>query len=86
MFSTHAGNVEIGVNLGLKLLYTFFSSLDDWEKYLGLRWFAMDKQAQTFPEGPDLPDLSAKLNKEKNLNLNWERDDLGWAIYVFRKM
>jgi len=85
MFSTHPGNVEIGENLGLKLLYTFVSSPDDWDRYLGLQWYAMDKHAQASPEDPDLPELLAKLNKEKNLYLNWEREAFGWAIYVFRK-
>ncbi|MBY9016473.1 MAG: hypothetical protein KGD68_12330 [Candidatus Lokiarchaeota archaeon] len=45
----------------------------------------MDKYAQAHPEDPDLPELLTKLNKEKNLYLKWEREALGWAIYLFRK-
>lgn len=85
MFSTHAGNVAIGENLGLTLLYTFVSTLDDWDRYLGLQWYAMDKHAQSSPKDPDLPELLAKLNKEKRLYLDWERDAFRWAIYIFRK-
>ncbi|MBN1214600.1 MAG: methyltransferase domain-containing protein [Candidatus Lokiarchaeota archaeon] len=86
MFSNHAENVQIGENLGLKILYTFVSTHDEWDRYLGLQWYAMDKYAQAHPEDPDLPEMLIKLNKEKTLYLKWERDVLGWAIYVFRKM
>jgi SAM-dependent methyltransferase len=86
MFSSHAGNVQIGENLGLRLLYTLVNTQDEWDKYLGLQWYAMDKYAQGYPEDPDLPDFLAKLNKEKKLYLQWEREAFGWAIYVFRKM
>ncbi len=85
-FSTHEGNVKIGENLGLRLLHTFVSTHDEWDRYLGLQWYATDKYIQSHPEDPDLPELLQKLNKEKNLYLKWERDSLGWAIYVFRKI
>ena len=85
MFSTHIGNVQIGESLGLKLLYTFVSTHDEWDRYLGLQWHATDMYARAHPDDPDLPELLAKLNREKSLYLKWERDALGWAIYVFRK-
>jgi SAM-dependent methyltransferase len=85
MFSTHLGNVQIGEKLGLKLLYTLVSTHDEWDRYLGLQWYAMDKYARAQSDDPDLPELLAKLNREKNLYLKWERDTIGWAIYVFRK-
>lgn len=86
MFGTHAGNVEMGENLGLKLLYTFVSTRDEWDRYLGLQWYATDKYAQTHPDDPDLPELLDKLNQEKYNYLKWEREVFGWAIYVFRKI
>lgn len=84
-FSTHKGNVEIGENLGLRLLHTFVSSHDEWDQYLGLQWYATDKYILSHPEDPDIPELLNKLNKEKYLYLKWERDSIGWAIYLFRK-
>ncbi len=85
-FSTHMGNVQIGENLGLRLLNPFVSTLDEWDRYLGLQWYATDKYVQVHPDDPDLPEILTKLNKEKNLYLKWERDAFGWAIYVFRKI
>ena len=85
-YSTHAGNVKIGEKLGLLLLYTFVSSKDDWDRYLGLQWYATDKYILSHPKDPDIPELLSQLNKEKELYLKWERDSLGWAIYVFRKI
>ncbi|MBD3211692.1 MAG: hypothetical protein GF311_03715 [Candidatus Lokiarchaeota archaeon] len=84
-YTTHYGNVQIGENLGLNLLYTLVSNSDEWDRYLGLQWYATNKYVRENSDDPDIPELLTKLNKEKYLYLNWERDTLGWAIYVFRK-
>jgi SAM-dependent methyltransferase len=54
-YSTHFGNVQIGENLGLNLLYTFVSNPDEWDRYLGLQWYATDKyvQIRTIPIFPN---------------------------------
>jgi hypothetical protein len=59
--------------------------LEPGSKALGLQWYATDKYILSHPEDPDIPELLNKLNKEKNLYLKWERDSIGWAIYLFRK-
>jgi len=84
-FGTHVENVAVGEELGLSLVYTFVSSGDDWDRYQGLQWLAAEGYARSHPDDPDLPYLAERVAREKETYLRWERDTLGWAIYVFRK-
>ena len=84
-FRTHLENVRAGEELGLILVYTFVSSKDDWDRYEGLQWYATDNYARTHPDDPDVPELVARVAKQKRVYLKWGRDTLGWAIYAFRR-
>ncbi|MFB0561774.1 MAG: cyclopropane-fatty-acyl-phospholipid synthase family protein [Candidatus Lokiarchaeia archaeon] len=83
--NTHYGNVKAGEDLGLILIYTIVSNKDDWDQYMGLQWYAANKYALSNPDDPDLPKILSQLDKEKELYLEWQRDLLGFAVYVFRK-
>ncbi len=84
-YASHYENVQIGEKLGLKLVYSIASNLDDWDRYIGLQWHSTDVFAKEHPDDPDLIKIYEKLDKEKEVYFNWERDLFGWAIYVFRK-
>lgn len=84
-FSTHRGNVAIGEEEGLTPLYAVVSSHDDWDRYVGLQWYAAAQYARANPGDADLPELLDKVSREREHYLRWERDILGWAIYLFLK-
>lgn len=84
-FATHAGNVQIGVAEGLLPLSTVVSNDDDWDQYQGLQWRAAERYARAHPDDPDVPDLLARQRHSRDLYLRWERDILGWAVYLFQK-
>jgi SAM-dependent methyltransferase len=83
-FGTHAGNGEAGSGLGLELVHTLVSSKDDWDRYEGLQWYSTDRYAREHPDDPDLPEVFERVRKARSTYLNWGRDTLGWAIYLFR--
>lgn len=85
MFATFQGNVTIAEEEGLVPLYTVASSHDDWDRYVTLQWRAADEYASQQPDDPDVGELLAQLARERELYLKWERDLVGWALYVFRK-
>jgi SAM-dependent methyltransferase len=85
LFSTHGGNVKIGEEEGLTLLYTMVSNQDDWDRYEGLQWRAAADYARKNPDDPDLPDVLSRVANGRDIYLRWGRDDFGWAIYLFRK-
>ncbi len=84
-FGTHRGNVETGLARGLALLRTFVSSADEWDRYEGTQWWAIERYARLHPEDPDVPELVARVRAERDQYLRWGREELGWAVYLFLK-
>ena len=82
---THLENVRTGEGLGLDLTYTIVSSKDDFDRYEALQWYATDTYKRTHPEDADVPALLNQLTAYRDAYLQWGRDTLGWAIYVFRR-
>jgi len=85
-FNTHRGNVEAGESVGLSPLYALVSDVSDWDKYEGLHWYAAREYAIEYPEDPDVKELLARDSKGRENYLKFERDILGWAIYLFQKL
>jgi SAM-dependent methyltransferase len=85
LFGTHYENVTSGEEVGLALLYTLDSNLDEWDQYEGLQWYAAENYAAGQPEDPDVPELLQRVYGDRQSYLQWGRDTLGWAIYLFRK-
>lgn len=82
---TYDNNVEVGEKEGLTCIYSLVSNHDDWDHYEWLKWWATDDYVRTHFHNPDIPELLDRSRQEKENYLRWERDTLGWAIYVFRK-
>jgi SAM-dependent methyltransferase len=85
LYGSHAGNVTIGEDLGLALLYTMVSNPDDWDRYEGLQWQAAERYAVHHPDDPDVEALLHGARRNRDAYLRWGRDCLGWALYLFRK-
>lgn len=85
LYESHWGNVRIGVDLGLSLLYTVVSNDDDWDRYEGLQWQAAERYAADHPDDPDVKPLLQTLRNNRDAYLQWGRDCLGWAMYLFQK-
>jgi SAM-dependent methyltransferase len=83
-FATHAGNVEIGVDLGLIPLYATASNLDEWDRYETLQWQAAECWASDNPDDADRETVLDRLHAERDAYLRWGRDTLGWGLYLFR--
>jgi SAM-dependent methyltransferase len=84
MVGTHYGNVLAGEEEGLSTLYATVSSPDDWDRYEALQWYAAGKYAGDNPDDPDVPEILARAAKGRKSYLQWGRDTLGWAMYLFR--
>ena len=85
LFGSHTQNVVTGQELGLNLLVTLDSNHDDWDTYESLQWYASENYPLAHPDDPDTPDLLARMHAQQREYLQYGRDTLGWAIYLFRK-
>lgn len=84
-FGMHYENVEAGKELGLELVYTLVSSLDDWDRYEGLQWYAASEWADNHSDDPDAGEVMQRVRENRAHYLRWGRDTIGWSIYVFKK-
>lgn len=84
-YGTHNGNVTVGQELGLELVYTLVSNQDDWDRYEGLQWYAAEVWASRHPDDPDVDAVLERVRRDKEAYLRWGRETMGWAIYVFKK-
>lgn len=84
-FSTHFGNAQAGLGLGLGLLHTIVSSEDDWDRYESYQWYAAERYSRGNPGDPDVLELIAKVRKARDRYLQWGRKEIGWAVYLFVK-
>jgi SAM-dependent methyltransferase len=82
--STFAGNVDIGREEGLTLLYAMPSSDAEWDGYEFPQLRAAERFAVAHPEDPDVPELVTRARREIDAYIRWGRDTLGWCIYLFR--
>ena len=83
-FGTHYENVLAGTEEDLFLLYTLVSSQDDWDRYTALRWYSTVRFAEENKDDPDVTEIVRRINHEKATYLQWGRDTVGWAIYLFK--
>lgn len=83
-FSTHYENVQAGTEEDLILLYTLVSNQDDWDRYTALRWYSTAKFAEENTDDPDVTEIVKRIDREKATYLQWGRDTVGWAIYLFQ--
>jgi SAM-dependent methyltransferase len=82
-FGSHAQNVEAGEAEGLVPLVALVSSDDEWDRYETLQWRGAARFAGLHPEDPDVTELLTRVAKSRREYLNWGRDTLGWALYLF---
>lgn len=85
LFGTHRSNVETAEAVGLQFLHAVVSNEDDWDHYEGLHCYSADRYAREHPDDPDGAAILERARREFDHYLRWGRDELGWAVYIFRK-
>ena len=83
-FGSHADNVRCGIDEGLTPTLALVSSGEDWDRYESLQWRATARYAASHPEDLDVPELVARVSRERDAYLSHGRTTLGWALYLFR--
>jgi hypothetical protein len=82
---SHYDNIKTAEALGLTCIYTIVSTQQDFDQYETLGWWAITQYAEANATDPDLPEILERRKREKHVYLQWQRDTMGWALYVYRK-
>lgn len=70
---------------GLELVALIDASLDDWDRYESLHWLAADEWLAQHNGETDAEEIRVLNERFRDRYLRWQRELLGWAIFVGRK-
>lgn len=70
---------------GVELVSLIASDVDDWDRYVSLQWLALEDWLHENADHPDAEKFRDLGSCERDAYLRWQRDLLGWAIFVGRK-
>jgi SAM-dependent methyltransferase len=70
---------------GLVLEGLITSSEHDWDHYESQHWRALEEWLAETPRDPDAPDIRERHEQARDDYLSFQRELLGWAIFVARK-
>jgi len=83
-FNELAGCRRIALEQGLGFIWMAGSTEAEWDEYEMRQSASLDAYTRAHPDDPDLPELQSQRSQYEDLYFKWERDCLGWAIWVFR--
>jgi SAM-dependent methyltransferase len=70
---------------GLPVETLISSSVDDWDRYQSLHWRALEEWLADHPDDEDAPRIRELHERYRDEYVTWERELLGWAVFVGRK-
>jgi Methyltransferase domain len=76
--------VERIESTGVRVVYLIASSEDDWDRYDSLHWQTLDRWLEANPDHPQAEEFRDRGAAYRDRYLRWQRDSLGWAIFVCR--
>jgi SAM-dependent methyltransferase len=79
-----AETAEVLAERDLELTGLIAASTDDWDRYESLHWRAAHAWAQSNPTHPDRDALIERSQHLRQNYLEFEREYLGWAIFICR--
>ena len=74
--------LQISNEEGYDIEYIVRSSLDDWDRYNAGNWRGLVQWIHDNADHPERQDIIDHLRKNQEDYLRYEREYLGWAIYV----
>jgi SAM-dependent methyltransferase len=84
-FVTLAETVDRVEAAGLALVGLIDSSHDDWDRYESLHWLALEEWLHEHPDDPQAEEFRELGRQSRERYISWQRELLGWAIFVGRK-
>ena len=84
-FTTHVGNITIGLERGLTQRFAIESTEAEWDEYEGLYADSIERFTAEHPDDPDHDAMLARIRPWRDAYLRWGRATLGFGVYGFEK-
>jgi ubiquinone/menaquinone biosynthesis C-methylase UbiE len=69
---------------GLELVEMVLADGDSWDRYIASQWWTCSEWIRDNPDHPDAPAVRAFYEQSRRAYLEFERQYLGWGIFVLR--
>lgn len=83
-FATLAGTLQRFHDSGVELVEMVLADGDSWDRYAAAQWWALERWLHDHPDHPDAPELREFLDQSRWSHLAYQRDYLGWGVFVLR--
>lgn len=83
-FTSLVGTLDRIESTGLELVEMVLANQDSWDRYVASQWQTVDDWLRANPDDPDAEELRDWIAGDKRRYLEFERDSLGWGIFVTR--
>lgn len=79
----HAGNRELGAEVGLTCVHAVETTVDDFARYEERYARAIEAHLAAHPEDPDGPAMATRLATWREAYERWGRETLSFGLYLF---
>lgn len=83
-FTSLVGTLDRIESAGMELVEMVLANRDSWDRYAAAQWWTVDAWLQANPDDPDAEAMRAWIAREKRVHLEFQRDYLGWGVFVMR--
>lgn len=83
-YTTLVGTLERIESTGMELVEMVLANQDSWDRYVAAHWLTVDTWLRENPNDPDAKALRSWITGDKHRYLEFERDCLGWGVFVAR--
>ena len=67
---------------GLQIVEMVIASPDDWDRYAASQWLNVEQWLQANPDDPRVAAVRAERDASQRAYLAYDRDHLGWGVFV----
>jgi SAM-dependent methyltransferase len=83
-FASLAGTLDRFESVGLELVEMVLANHDSWDRYVAAQWWTVKEWVRANPDDPYAPVISEEIAKHRRDYLEYQRDYLGWGVFVLR--
>lgn len=79
-----AGTLDRIESAGMELVEMVLANQDSWDRYVAAQWLTIDDWLRAHPDDADAPALRDWNAQWKRIHMLYQRDYLGWGVFVIR--
>lgn len=83
-FTSLAGTLDRLVGRGAELVEMVMADQDSWDRYVPSQWWTISQWLRENPDDPDHAAMRQFLEESRRSYLAYERQQLGWGVFVLR--